>query len=350
MDISTALADAQAATLSAVPPEATDLEEVPTDAPVDEPTLAEPDAPAETETPEEEAVALPDGYVAVPTVTEGLATEFVLKDAQGEVEVPELVVEYKANGKVRQDRLDQVVKLAQFGVYNEAREQQYKEMDTLAESLIEERDVLSQRLQQLEAQFEKVLQDENFFYTVKEAYEVESSPEKRAERAEQRAEQAQIQAQLAPIVQQAEVFFSNEVTPALGLIAQTFPSVTADELAARMAYAMQLHVETAPNGQQYVPPSQYDAVRQYIMDDLSFWAQAQHARRSASTPAPDAALTAELAKAQVSAQKAKRAVGQATKPVGRAGVSSMKSVKAAPPSTVDDALDSAMSEILASFR
>jgi hypothetical protein len=157
-------------------------------------------------------------------------------------------------------------------------------------------------------------------------------------------------AQLAPIVQQGEVFYNSEVTPALDLIAQTFPSVTVDELAARMTYAMQLHVETAPNGAQYVPPSQYDAVRQYIMDDLSFWAQAQHARRTPATPAPAAALTAELTKAQVSAQKAKRAVGQATKPVGRAAMQSTKPVKSAPPSTVDDALSSAMSEILASIR
>jgi hypothetical protein len=146
------------------------------------------------------------------------------------------------------------------------------------------------------------------------------------------------------------MFFSQEVTPALELIANAFPSVNADELAARMQYAMQLHVETAPNGAQYVPPSQYDAVRQYIMDDLSFWAQAQHARRAATTPAPDAALTAELAKAQVSAQKAKRAVGQATKPVGRSGGTSVRSGKAASPTTVDDALDSAMSEILANIR
>lgn len=252
MDLSTALADAQEATLSHIPADATDIEEIPEDTPDEEPTATADDTPEVTEE-ETDAPALPDGYVAVPTVTEGLATEFVLKDAQGEVEVPELIVEYKANGKVRQDRLDQVVKLAQFGVYNEAREQQYKEMDTLADSLLEERDVLSQRLQQLETQFERVLQDENFFYTVKDAYDLESSPEKRAERAERSAEEARLAARLAPIAQAGETFLTSEVTPALELIANTFPSVTVDELAARTRYAMQLHVETAPNGVQYVP-------------------------------------------------------------------------------------------------
>ena len=142
------------------------------------------------------------------------------------------------------------------------------------------------------------------------------------------------------------------MAPALDLIAQTFPTLTPDELSNRMAYAMQLHVETAPNGATYIPPSQYDAVRQYIVDDLAFWAQSQQARRvpAATAPAQQAALQNELAKAQVSAQKAKRAVGQATKPVGRAASNTPAKPKVAKPATVDDALDSAMSEILASIR
>ncbi|MEN9509167.1 MAG: hypothetical protein RLZZ621_1730, partial [Gemmatimonadota bacterium] len=102
LDINDVIAEAAAAALPAAPdpvdtptaeptesdaPEATDLEEVPAD-----------DAPAEApdETPAEEpAVELPDGYVAVPTLSEGLATDFTLYDDAGEVEVPALIVEYK---------------------------------------------------------------------------------------------------------------------------------------------------------------------------------------------------------------------------------------------------------------
>ena len=61
-------------------------------------------------------------------------------------------------------------------------------------------------------------------------------------------------------------------------------------------------------------------------------------------------MQAELTKAQVSAQKAKRAVGQATKPVGRPASTTPAKPRAAKPATIDDAVDSAMSEILASFR
>ena len=328
---------------------------------IEAPAADEPDEqPEETpdETPDEvtdetaDDPALPDGYVAVPVVEDQLATEFVLRDAEGEVEIPALMVEYKANGKVRQDRLDQVVKLAQFGVYNQEREARVKESEQLIETVGEERDVLYAQLERLEAQFERALRDDEYFENVREAYAREVSPERRAERAEERAQQVQIEAQLAPIVQQGERFYSQEVMPALELISSTLPAVTADELAARMAYAMQLHVERAPNGASYIPPSQYDAVRQYIVDDLAFWAQAQQARRTAATTAPaqEAALQAELTKAQVSAQKAKRAVGQATKPVGRAASNTPAKPKAAKPATVDDALDSAMSEILASIR
>jgi hypothetical protein len=357
MDIQQALTDAVAASMAtieqppapqvAAEPQDVDPQDPPTDDTPDTPETPEADPAPDEDAADEatDAPVLPEGYVAVPVVADQLATEFVLRDAEGEVEIPALIVEYKANGKVRQDRLDQVVKLAQFGVYNEAREQQFKQ----AESRLEE---LESVVEQREAQLERILRDEDFFLAVREAYEAENSPERRAERAEQMAQQARLDAQMQPILQQGAMFYEREVSPALDLIAQTFPAVTPEELSNRMAYAMQLHVETAPNGATYIPPSQYDAVRQYIVDDLAFWAQSQQARRvpAATAPAQQAALQNELAKAQVSAQKAKRAVGQATKPVGRAASNTPAKPKVAKPATVDDALDSAMSEILASIR
>ena len=352
MDIQQALTEAVEASLpvaeptSVAPTEPQDPEESQDAGEVqnESPETVTDDASDESTAEPEATPDLPEGYVAVPVVSDALATEFTLKDADGEVEIPALIVEYKANGKMRQDRLDQVVKLAQFGVYNEAREQQYKQ----AESRLQEMEGL---VAEREEQMERLLRDENFFLSVRDAYELENSPERRAERAEQRALQAQMDAQMQPILQQGAVFYEREISPALELIAQTFPAVAFDELSNRMAYAMQLHVEKAPNGAAYIPPSQYDAVRQYVIEDLAFWAQNQQARRTpaATAPAQDAALQDKLAKAQVSAQKAKRAVGQATKPVGRVGSTPAKP-KVVKPTTVDDALDSAMSEIMASIR
>lgn len=353
MDIQQALTEAVEASLPVATPasvattEPQDPEES-QDAGVEQelpPEVVADEAADDTADAPEKAPNLPEGYVAVPVVADALATEFTLKDADGEVEIPALIVEYKANGKMRQDRLDQVVKLAQFGVYNEAREQQYKQ----AESRLQEMEGL---VAAREEQMERLLRDENFFLSVRDAYEAENSPERRAERAEERMRQAQLDAQMQPVLQQGAMFYEREVSPALELIAQTFPAISAEELSNRMAYAMQLHVETAPNGATYIPPSQYDAVRQYIVDDLAFWAQSQQARRSPKAPASaqQAALADELAKAQVSAQKAKRAVGQATKPVGRAASNTPAKPKVAKPATVDDALDSAMAEIMASIR
>jgi hypothetical protein len=357
MDIQQALTEAaNAAVTSPELVEATKAADAPQEPAEPQDEVVETEAP-ETETEAEETTeeptedaALPEGYVAVPVVEDKLATEFVLKDAEGEVEIPALIVEYKANGKVRQDRLDQVVKLAQFGVYNEAREQQIKQVEQEARELQQEREELARIVQEREAQLERILSDEDFFLSVRDAYQAENSPEKRAERAEREIENIKIQSQVAEISRQGQAFYESEVKPAIDLIANALPSVTPAELEERMAYAMQLHAQVGPNGQPYLPASQFESARQYIVNDLALWAQMMHARRSepATSPALEQAQAA-VAKAQVEAQKAKRVVGQATKPVGRASSAPAKP-KVAKPATIDDALDSAMSEIMASIR
>lgn len=366
MDIQQALTEAVEAAMPAPTPESTPTTapQAPADPQDPKSPVAEaPEAPEETseeapeaeseasDTPESDGPTFPEGYVAVPVVADKLATEFTLKDAEGEVEIPALIVEYKANGKVRHDRLDQVVKLAQFGVYNEAREQQVKQTEEQARALQQERDEYARLIAEREAQLERILTDEDFFLAVRDAYSAENSPEKRAERAEREIEQLKVQSQLADISRQGQAFYEGEVRPAMDLIAQALPTVTPAELEERMAYAMQLHAQVGPNGQPYLPASQFDAARQYIVNDLAVWAQMMHARRSEPATSPQLEQAqAAAAKAQVEAQKAKRAVGQATKPVGRPASNTPAKPKAAKPATIDDAVDSAMSEVLASLR
>ena len=90
------------------------------------PAPATEEAPETVPSPDEgpETVAMPEGWVPVPKV-EGreLATQFTLRDKDGELEVPDLIIEFNANGKTRREPLDKVVRMAQFGVYNEEREQ-----------------------------------------------------------------------------------------------------------------------------------------------------------------------------------------------------------------------------------
>ena len=359
MDIADAIADAVASAMPAPQPEGDDVaapdsgtpeaaDDAAPEADVVDPAVTSKgasDAASDAsgaEAPTEAPVDLPDGYVAVPTVTEGLATEFILRDDQGEVEIPALVVEYKANGKVRQDRLDQVVKLAQWGVYNQEREQKLQQ-ETQAK--VEE---ALQVLQEREAQMERLLTDEDFLYAVREAYEAENTPEKRVQRVQQEKEALRLEYQLQSISQTGEQFYAKEIAPALRMIQQALPSIGPDELESKLQMALQAHVETAPNGVTFVPPSRYDAIRQYIIEDLSLWAQAAHDRRV--KPAQQAKVQAELERAQVEAQKAKRAIGQKLKPVGQAGATPDRPKASKSITSVDDAVESALSSVLSSIR
>ena len=358
MDISEAIASAVDSALPPTTPDADDTEQ--SVAPVAEAEVAPdidltPDADEAADSddaPVAEAVELPEGYVAVPVVTDGLATEFTLKDAEGEVEIPDLMVEYKANGKVRQDRLDQVVKLAQWGVYNAEREQQVKQVEQQAQIAQQELQEYVTVLEEREKQIERLLTDENFLHAVREAYEVENSPERRAERAMQETENLRVQYQMADIERSGAQFYESEVSPAIDMIVAALPTIAPDELLERFTYAMQAHVERAPNGQAYIPASRYDAVRKYIVDDLASWAQFQHSRRAQpAAPSPvQAKESKELERARVDAQKAKRVVGQATKPVGRAGGTGTEKPRASRIASVDDAVSSALDEVLSAIR
>jgi len=358
VDISEAIASAVD---SALPPQTPDADETEQSvAPVAEAEAApdidltpDADEAAESEdTPVAETVELPEGYVAVPVVTDGLATEFTLKDAEGEVEIPDLMVEYKANGKVRQDRLDQVVKLAQWGVYNAEREQQIKQVEQQAQVTQQELQQYISVLEEREKQIERLLVDEDFLYAVREAYDAENSPERRAERAMQETENLRVQYQMADIERSGAQFYESEVSPAIDMIVTALPTIAPDELLERFTYAMQAHVERAPNGQAYIPASRYDAVRKYIVDDLASWAQFQHSRRAQpAAPSPvQATASKELERARVDAQKAKRVVGQATKPVGRAGGTGTEKPRASRIASVDDAVSSALDEVLSAIR
>jgi hypothetical protein len=324
-------------------------ESVPT---ADEPVADETDTETESAEPDvtPPAPVLPDGYVAVPTVADKLATDFVLRDAEGEVEVPELMVEYKANGKVRKDRLDQVVKLAQFGVYNEERERKVQAVEESVQTLASEREQLTRLLSERENQLERMLTDEDFLYAVRDAYERQNTPEVRAQRAEDETKLLRAERELAPVLSQNDTFNNAEVVPALEMIARALPSVTMDELEQRLEIVALANAETGPTGTKYIPPSRFNTIRQYISEDLAIWAQYQHARRSESSrPSPEVATArAETDKARIAAQKAKRLVGQATRPMSSAN-GKVLARKAKPPANVDEAQAQAEREVLASL-
>jgi hypothetical protein len=294
----------------------------------------------ETETEEPEVEAASEEYVNVPVLNDELATSFTLFDAEGELEIPDVIVEYKANGKVRKDRLDKVVKLAQqrFSPDPEAQEK--------TNLVTQQRDQLEQQLIEREDQLVRLLQEDDYYYNAREAFSKENSPELRAERAEQKVRDMRVAQEMSQIENEGGKFWEAELEPAIGMLSDALPTVSSDELAQKCVQGIQQYMELAPNGQPYVPSHKFDAVREYILEDLAYWAQLQHSKRSESTgTAKDDAALKKLEKARVEAQKAKRLVGQKTKPVGRAGKarSPKKQRRAA---TVDDALDSALDSVL----
>ena len=352
LDINDVIAEAAAAALPDTVDEtavATDLEEIPQDdAASDEDVSVSPAENTEEDASSDDAV-LPEGYVAVPTLSEGLATEFALYDEDGEVEVPSLMVEYKANGKVRKDRLDQVVKLAQWGVYNEERDRKAQVVEQEYQQSLSALQQMEAAIVERESQMERLLHDDEFLEAVREAYLNENSPEKRVQRAEQETQNLRVQHQMQDITRNGEQFYAQEIMPAVQMITDALPNISVEDIESRLTMVMQAHAEIGPNGQPYVPPSRYDAIRQYIVEDLAVWAQMVNVKRSKPDPSATqrAALQSELDKARIEAQKAKNLLGKATKPTGTVG--KMNAPKSAPISTVDDAVDSALRSALASF-
>ena len=178
----------------------------------------------------------------------------------------------------------------------------------------------------------------------------QNSPEARAVRAEEEARALRVEREYAPVFQQNEQFNETEVIPALNTIVQALPSVTVEELEERLQYVALANAETAPTGQRFIHPSRFDAIRKYIVEDLAVWAQVQHARRSESSrPSQEIATArAETDKARIEAQRAKRLVGQATKPMGSVN-GKVQPKKARTAATVDEAQAMAEREVLAAM-
>jgi hypothetical protein len=296
------------------------------------------DAESEDESPE-----LPEGMVAVPTITDKLVTEFVVKDNEGEeVEPPALVIEYKANGKVRKDRLDQVVKLAQFGVYNQEREQgllaQQEEMTKEVESITEQLEVREDQLRRL-------LEDEEAYLKVRERYLQENAPEKRVERAESEVKDLKSRQAAERQQAQAERFYTGSVVPSLERIATDFPEVELDEVTAQFSAAL---VPVMRNG--IVPPEMYPQIEQYIETALREWAEAKHTARVTRYSGEKAKAEKEAEAAKVAAAKAKRTAATAVRPATRSGTAPTKTSKPKASMSVEDAEEDALSTVLASLR
>lgn len=268
-------------------------------------------APEKTDEP-----ALPEGMVAVPPI-EKPATEFKVLDDKGEIEAPALLIEFTANGKPRKEPLDKVVKLAQWGVYNHERHLQAEQAFAKAQQADQTVQQMQARVQEYEQAVEAMLEDPDKYLDAQAEYAKRNTPEarlaaKEAALAEQNERIAFTEAQ-----QQGGAFMDEKVGPALKLIADNFPTVSEDDLAARLLLFANPYMVHTKFG-SVIHPDAHPAIAKAIAEDIFVWAQQVHEARLADKQATVAEAQKEVAKVRVESQKAKNLVAKAVKPTGRA--------------------------------
>lgn len=319
---------------------------------VDEPSEAEAGASDDDEGTDDgkgnatdDEAGQPPASLTVPTlVADDLKAEFSVYDPEGkQVEgIPNVVIEYKANGKVRKDRLDQVVRLAQFGAYNHKREQDFvarqEQIEATANEVIE-------RLEVRESQLRHLLENEDAYEQVRQRYMEENAPEKRAARAEREAREARVEAQRTVASAEGAQFYEQTILPVLDSILDAAPEVEAEELMAQFQSALRPIMK---NG--VVPKSMYGAVENYVETELREWATERNARRTTRATQDSAKAKAEAERAKVEAAKAKRAQASASAPVRTPAGGKAAAPRNPVTTTVHDAASSALDEVLSQYR
>lgn len=267
-----------------------------------------------------------------------LLTSFVVKDDEGkETAPPSLKLSFKAGGKMQEDvPLDKVVRLAQSGFYAE---QMVAERDQLKRQVPEiqsELDRIAVALEDQKALNARLLEDDEFLLNARDQYAAVNTPEHRAQRAEAKLRETEQRQQQHRLVEEANGFVTQTVTPILSRLAEEYPTVTVEELYGRLT------IETAPllrNG--VVPRNQWSEVARLLETSVAQYAEAQHVRRDGDRVKATQKATKEVTKAQETATKANRVLAKAMAPAGKG------TVKAKPPAirTAEDAADSVIADI-----
>lgn len=322
------------------------------------PVVAQPE-----EQPALDTLDLPDGFTAVkPVEGRDLATKFVVRDHEGELEVPDLTIEFTANGKTRSEPLDKVVRLAERGVYNEEREQQVLASRSETQRVQSENQQLLAHVQRLAAEHQRVLSSDEAYLEARARFEQENTPQARMERmqAEREAEQqAQI---IGQAIDLSNTYFQSSVAPAVEQIAGKFSTVSPDEIGARLILLTNHLRVQLPNGETFIPPGNHQAVNRAILQEIIPWAAALHDDRDKATAGQrqeqerrQKEANDKAEKARIEAQRARNNLGRQAR-TGRSGNASgtgnantRETPKPKPINSVDDAIDSALDATFAAM-
>ncbi len=275
--------------------------------------------PAEVPAGDENAPAIPEGYVATPVLPEDKARGFTVSDAEGEILPPDLTWKITANGKELTLSTDKLVSYASMGKYNHDLQVGAQQAEQRAQQVEQAHRQALATMQERDNQIEALLSDPDYLYRAQQAFAQHNTPEARAERQRQEIAQQQEQLHLERATMQAHDFIDRTATPALDMILQAYPTLTQDEVAAKFFLAAEPYRR---NG--VLMPEGFTALKQWIVRDLEPYARQKHehlmSERSQTTKAADDAK-AEAAKkvqaAQVAAQKARGQASRGTRTAGR---------------------------------
>lgn len=227
-----------------------------------------------------------------------LATQFAVYDTEGELEIPELYVNFKANNKEYEKvPLDKVVRLAQMGVYQHDREMQVHQKLQQAAQIQQTAQQLQARVQEMEGFYDRVFRDPSFYDEAQQLYLAQQSPESRAARAEAAERNAREQLARQHEERYAATFVQQQLSPALEQLVQRNPLVDAREVFGQFSYL------TAPLlDRGRVPAGRLNVVAQLVQTELVPWVERLQATRAVERQTQDT----QVAQAKQQAALAKR--------------------------------------------
>ncbi len=236
---------------------------------------------------------------------------FTVLDPEGnELEAPDLRVSVNfknKNGEVVPETMD-LPKLTQYARQGKYNHELHERVEQTARELTmwqQAAPKFEQAIKDRDARYERVLSDAQFLASELARWDNENTPEARAQREREQLEQDRQSFEFQRITQQSEQYVDTKLAPALEKIAQQFPSVSPDELAAKLFLAAEPY---RVNG--VLHPNGFQHVAAYIVRELYPWAEMAHTDRSSTQTTPKAPVKVVPAptpeKAQIRAAKEKR--------------------------------------------
>lgn len=279
-----------------------------------------------------EAPAASEPEVPVPTLKRSPETPFTVTDDKGELELPDLYFNFKANNKdYEKVPLDKLVRFAQMGIYNAEKEARFRDVEQNVGQIERRATMAETRVQELEKFYDRLLADPAYYEQAATMYQEQNTPEQRIARAEERtrAMQAQFELEREELRrsarheaqadqlkqrysheqenQQVASFVKHDLAPAFNRLITEHPHVNEREVLGQ--YTL-LSAPLMDSGR--IPLNRLAELKALVDHDLSNWVVALNADREFAQQA----TVKKVQQARAAATTAKRQVARAAAPTG----------------------------------